>query len=138
MSDITDPALEIAAIAACLRSMPGQNPNAGRVPIPAPARNPWAVELHSLGLRVHPELATKELRVDDAQAKLGPHATGELADITREDAKAMLNDISPEMAAAVAEAETDPSKAEQLKEIQRANLARLREQLGPTLHNPGQ
>jgi hypothetical protein len=41
--------------------------------LPPPARNPIADKLHGLGIRVHPELATLELK-REGPAELGNHA----------------------------------------------------------------
>lgn len=72
---------QIAMLAELLSSMPPQQPGGARIPFGIPAKRvQWATELvNDYGIRVHPELASKELvPVDTAQpngaaAQLGPN-----------------------------------------------------------------
>lgn len=68
--------------------------------LPPPARAQLAPELYELGLRVHPELATKRL-VREGPTQLGNHAPQRLESIN---AMGVLQAMNPELADRVAAA----------------------------------
>lgn len=81
--------------------------------LPGPARHHFAGGLHSLGVRVHPELATKRLDSRDP-AGMGRHRRMELVDAT-DSARAALAEFNPGLADAVAAAGDDPAARHALR-----------------------
>lgn len=88
---------QIMKLAELLSSMPPQQPNGPRIPFGIPAKRvQWATELvNDYGVRVHDELATKEIVASDvpqsdAGSMLGPNFTPRRA-IDKLDAKFLLN-----------------------------------------------
>lgn len=78
--------------------------------MPAPARAQVAVGLYDLGVRVHPELATKEL-VAQGPAGMGEHRKQRLAPIaSREEFLAMVRHFDPVLADKIEAAQTDEQK----------------------------
>lgn len=88
--------------------------------LPAPARAEIADGLYGLGVRIHPELATKELQTDDP-AGLGAHRRQRLVNITAarsgQDSMAIVRQFAPELAAKIDAAETERQKQDLLAEI---------------------
>ncbi|MBY0442814.1 MAG: hypothetical protein K2Q25_11890 [Mycobacteriaceae bacterium] len=88
--------------------------------LPAPVRGEIASGLYSLGVRVHPELATKEVQLQ-GPAGLGEHRLPRLVNITttrlRQDGMAIIRQFDPELAAKIDAAETERQKQELLAEI---------------------
>lgn len=83
--------------------------------LPAVARTKFAIDLHALGLRAHPELAVKKL-VSDGPDWLGNHAPQRLDRIDGGQAMRVLSQINPDLAAKVAAAQEDPAAAAELGE----------------------
>jgi uncharacterized protein YihD (DUF1040 family) len=66
---------QIKKMAQLLASLPSNVENGPRVPLAAPMRTKWATELvREFGVRVHPDLATKQLVPDGPAAGLGAYA----------------------------------------------------------------
>lgn len=85
----------------------------------APARSQAAVGLYDLGVRVHPELASKHL-VAQGPAGMGEHRRQQLAAISSPDqVMAIVRRFAPEMAARIDAAETEEQRAAALAEIRR-------------------
>lgn len=85
--------------------------------LPPPARAPIADGLYGLGVRVHPELASKELLADGPPG-LGAHLPQRLANIkSRADSMAIIRQINPELADKIDQAETERQKQQLLTEI---------------------
>lgn len=85
--------------------------------LPPPARAPIADGLYGLGVRVHPELASKEL-VTEGPAGFGPHRPQRLAKIqSRTDAMDIIRQFNPELAGKLDAAETERQKQDLLAEI---------------------
>jgi hypothetical protein len=102
---------QVAAIAAALRRLP------------PPARTEWATELVELGLRFHPELATKKL-IREGPKWMGNHAPTRIAPIEVEPDQVLdqLSRISPEVAAKVRSVKDDAVAREAVREEFGANL----------------
>ena len=85
--------------------------------LPPPARAQIADGLYGLGVRVHPELATKELLADGPPG-LGNHLRQELVSINSdENLLSFLHHHNPELAAAIEAATTPEAKRAVLAEI---------------------
>lgn len=91
--------------------------------LPPPARTQLAPQLHDLGVRVHPELATKQL-VREGPAMLGNHAPHRIESIGAMDALRKANPALAERieAARAAAAAGDDSQARALADELRPNL----------------
>ena len=87
--------------------------------IPPPARAPIAVGLYDLGMRLHPELATKGL-VQLGPAGMGAHRRQRLVDVnSQRDGMAFLRDNMPALAAKIEAATTPAAKQAAMADIQR-------------------
>lgn len=85
--------------------------------MPPPARAQVAVGLYDLGVRVHPELATKEL-VTQGPAGMGEHRKQRLTPIaSRDDFMAMVRRFNPALADKIDAAQTDEQKRAVAAEI---------------------
>ena len=106
--------------------------------LPAPIRLKVSRDLWEAGFRWQEDLQAVRYETDPSTALLGAHAPAQAFPIKRDDAKRILAEVNPEMAAQVADAEVkeaagDPSTADQLRAKQRAGLKKLQEELGHTL-----
>ena len=79
----------------------------------APSRVPIATGMHELGVRVHPELATKQL-VREGPAEMGNHAPQRLAAMDPAAARRVLRQINPALADRIEAAENDPALKQQI------------------------
>lgn len=91
--------------------------------LPPPARTQLAPQLYDLGVRVHPELATKQL-VREGPSSLGNHAPQRVESIGAMDALRKVNPVLAERieAARAAAAAGDDSQARALADELRPNL----------------
>lgn len=90
--------------------------------LPAPARKMFAAELVELGVRVHPELATKQL-IREGPGWMGNHAPQRLASLSDPDQLlAELAHIDPAMAAEVQAVKNDAAAREAKRERLGATL----------------
>ena len=125
MSD-ADQLQQIRLLAAAIASFPHEKAPGGRVPIPPPARVPWAEDLFALGVRVHPDLAVKEL-VCDGPSHLGNYGGDRLASITSRSPSDVLREMNPQLADRIDAVATEREKVELIAELRRQIPAQLRQ-----------
>lgn len=107
--DLTDEQYleQLFLIAQAIAVMPGQRDNMPNVTTPPPIRPRWAAFMLSLGLRIHPPLATHRLRNDNGPAagNWGPRERVELGKVRstmkRADMFEVWQQINPEQYAKV-------------------------------------
>lgn len=85
--------------------------------LPAPARGPLAEGLYELGVRVHPELATKQVLTSGAPG-LANHSPRRLVSIkSQEEGMDFIRQFKPDLAAKMDAARTDAQKQAVMADI---------------------
>lgn len=85
--------------------------------LPAPARTPYAQRLFELGVRVHPDLATKDVMVT-GPAGLGEHRPRSLVDIkSARDGLGAVQEFAPDLYDKMQAATTERQKQQLLADI---------------------
>lgn len=85
--------------------------------LPAPGRGPVAEGLYDLGVRVHPELATKEIQTSGPPGLVN-HSPRRLVEIkSQQECMEFIRKFKPELAARIAAAKTPADKRAVMADI---------------------